>query len=1633
MTEKTVFTEYAKVTESHLVQLEIHVLGEIEEDASWFNKQTHVKEITDVLMPVMQNRVTRLCERKTDKRPRKELTPLHVDGSSLRLAYSFKRRSPLHQCVLINCTERSLRSRCCRSLPVFSEKLVVHAYHLAGYYKLEAIAQSSEQTLLSYKFGVAIRSTSRTTESESTTSVYFDEDESCTQPHQRTLRNIVKKSGPKLSKSKITKPVEQKDSVESLWTTLEDEDDLSKTIHGMSSCIVSSVTAGSTMLMEDPLMTIEDSGFYQEERLVANTNTFDEIRKSDGFSSISDSDESKNVENPKMLAHSKTKWNHCSEEERDMSAVVANVECHQDKTPTKKHSMAESAAFQQKYRDKAAKLTTNSNKHTELSTRTNGSCVSDDNDIKEQCDKEDQPNSLGLLKPSQQDCILSDSEPMCHPRDGEKEQRKLRLKKTTKRVTPSTSPASSDISGCDIRAVDSGSPAWKISRLADTQTMGTSASLEKTAPKNHKQVEKPYRNCRSRNPTPNDDAVSLVSQHCADITLPSDTVKPKATKNGVPSPSTRHEKKPKQLEKQYTNSRSRNPTPNDDTVSPVSEHCVDITQSSYTVPDGTKNTVTSPSTQHGNAKATKKAMPVVSTGKILRTSKRMKLSKGKKMNNKLALLLKEMEAESPSSKDRVAAQGCGRTGLPLANKKTSDKLATILKEMENDIHINSSDICNNSGTKGPSRARAALVSDSFVITERNSLDKDPFREPTKMRWLEEPGVKTKKTKAGCQLSGDVTVQRSRGGSPGKLTKVELGRSRTTPKSCVDDKRPGLALKDTNNIRQREFSMPQNVTKDRRQVNKLPKKTQSLSYRMNSDSDLFLMNRNDFPVASRRSSSVGRVNLYFRQAMQHETRPISQEKMADKEDEDTENALIKDLLNDCFIDETKTKPPVVDTLPEQTIAEIAQIKNVCDLTEEQLIYMVKKNTQYLKDIFEGKEQCRRHNDYKEGGKTRSPEAWSYECGHTGPEAWSYECGRTGPEAWSYKCGRTGPEAWSYDWMYRSRSLVIRVWTYRSRSLVIQVWTYRSRSLVIRLDVQVQKPDHTSVDVQVQKPGHTTGRTGPEAWSYECGRTGPEAWSYDWTYRSRSLVIQVWTYRSRSLVIQLDIQVQKPGHTSVDVQVQKPGHVSVDVQVQKPGHTTGHTGPEAWSYRSLVIQVWTYRSRSLVIRVWTYRSRSLVTRVWTYRSRSLVIRLDIQVQKPGHTSVDVQVQKPRHVSVDVQVQKPGHTTVDIQVQKPGHTTGHTSPEAWSYDCGRTGPVAWSCECGCSGPEAWSYDWTYRSRSLVIRLDIQVQKPGHTSVDVQVQKPGHTSVDVQVQKPGHTSVDVQVQKPGHTSVDVQVQKPGHTSVDVQVQKPGHTSVDVQVQKPGHTTGRTGPEAWSYECGRTGPEAWSYECGRTGPEAWSYECGRTGPEAWSYGHTWTYRSRSLVIRVWTYRSRSLVIRVWTYRSRSLVIQVWTYRSRSLVIQVWTYRSRSLVIRVWTYRSRSLVIRLDIQVQKPGHASVDVQVQKPGHTSVDVQVQEPGHTTGHTGPEAWSYECGRTVALNYQVRLNLFSEEQPDIIVSALVAIFCKKTGSKYLDYVLKVLLPEILIKIYMDMHGTSYPDTEEIMAQARPMQQDF
>ena len=35
-----------------------------------------------------------------------------------------------------------------------------------------------------------------------------------------------------------------------------------------------------------------------------------------------------------------------------------------------------------------------------------------------------------------------------------------------------------------------------------------------------------------------------------------------------------------------------------------------------------------------------------------------------------------------------------------------------------------------------------------------------------------------------------------------------------------------------------------------------------------------------------------------------------------------------------------------------------------------------------------------------------------------------------------------------------------------------------------------------------------------------------------------------------------------------------------------------------------------------------------------------------------------------------------------------------------------------------------------------------------------------------------------------------------------------------------------------------------------------------------------------------------------------------------------------------------------------------------------------------------------------------------------------QYLDYIMKVLLPEMLIKIHMDVHGTSHTESEKIIA---------
>ncbi|XP_061174037.1 uncharacterized protein LOC133183101 [Saccostrea echinata] len=68
---------------------------------------------------------------------------------------------------------------------------------------------------------------------------------------------------------------------------------------------------------------------------------------------------------------------------------------------------------------------------------------------------------------------------------------------------------------------------------------------------------------------------------------------------------------------------------------------------------------------------------------------------------------------------------------------------------------------------------------------------------------------------------------------------------------------------------------------------------------------------------------------------------------------------------------------------------------------------------------------------------------------------------------------------------------------------------------------------------------------------------------------------------------------------------------------------------------------------------------------------------------------------------------------------------------------------------------------------------------------------------------------------------------------------------------------------------------------------------------------------------------------------------------------------------------------------------------------------------------------LNHHVHLGLFTEDQLDVVMETLMSIFCKK-HHKYLEYIMKVLLPETLIKIYMDHHNVSHDRAEEGMLEA-------
>ncbi|XP_052811026.1 uncharacterized protein LOC128238806 isoform X2 [Mya arenaria] len=44
-------------------------------------------------------------------------------------------------------------------------------------------------------------------------------------------------------------------------------------------------------------------------------------------------------------------------------------------------------------------------------------------------------------------------------------------------------------------------------------------------------------------------------------------------------------------------------------------------------------------------------------------------------------------------------------------------------------------------------------------------------------------------------------------------------------------------------------------------------------------------------------------------------------------------------------------------------------------------------------------------------------------------------------------------------------------------------------------------------------------------------------------------------------------------------------------------------------------------------------------------------------------------------------------------------------------------------------------------------------------------------------------------------------------------------------------------------------------------------------------------------------------------------------------------------------------------------------------------------------------------------TDEQVDTVIQALERIFCKQ-DNRYLDYLLRVLLPQMLVKIHMEIH---------------------
>lgn len=70
-------------------------------------------------------------------------------------------------------------------------------------------------------------------------------------------------------------------------------------------------------------------------------------------------------------------------------------------------------------------------------------------------------------------------------------------------------------------------------------------------------------------------------------------------------------------------------------------------------------------------------------------------------------------------------------------------------------------------------------------------------------------------------------------------------------------------------------------------------------------------------------------------------------------------------------------------------------------------------------------------------------------------------------------------------------------------------------------------------------------------------------------------------------------------------------------------------------------------------------------------------------------------------------------------------------------------------------------------------------------------------------------------------------------------------------------------------------------------------------------------------------------------------------------------------------------------------------------------------------------IDLTFQVHVSQFTEKQIDYIMNLLIPEFYKG-GYEDMDYILKVILPETLIIIYMELYGTTHKESDRLMSEA-------